>query len=103
MADINDRGDDIIDAAEAERRRRRRQVEDDDVVEDIDDDDDDDDDDAMKALQAKAAALRAADPSLSRERAFAKAYTDPANRDLAAAERRGAMAKLAKSMMRAAR
>jgi len=45
-------------------------------------------DDAMDALTAKAAELRRGDPSLTAEMAFSKAYSDPANRKLAARERR---------------
>ena len=39
-------------------------------------------------LLAKAEELRKKEPALSEAQAFAKAYGDPANRDLAAAERR---------------
>ena len=44
-------------------------------------------DNALDALKAKAAELRKAHPELSESQAFAKVYTDPANRALAAAER----------------
>jgi hypothetical protein len=42
---------------------------------------------AYAALVAKGEALRKADPSLTKEMAFAKAFSDPANRELARAER----------------
>lgn len=42
---------------------------------------------AIDALNAKAAELRKADPKLSEAQAFAKAYNDPANKDLAAQEK----------------
>jgi hypothetical protein len=42
---------------------------------------------AYAALVAKGEALRAADPSLTREMGFAKAFSAPENRELAAAER----------------
>jgi hypothetical protein len=45
-------------------------------------------DDAMSAIEVKADELRAADPSLTKEMAFAAAYSDPKNRELAKAERR---------------
>jgi hypothetical protein len=44
--------------------------------------------DALAALERLATALRRQYPELTREKAFAKVYTDPANRALAAAERR---------------
>jgi hypothetical protein len=44
---------------------------------------------AYNALMEKAAELRAQNPTLSKEQAFAKAYSDPANAELAAAERLG--------------
>ncbi len=44
--------------------------------------------DEMDTLVAKAAELRKADPKLTEAQAFAKVYTDPANRKIAAAERR---------------
>ena len=44
--------------------------------------------DEHDALVAKAAELRKVNPALSEEQAYAKAYLDPANRKLAAAERR---------------
>lgn len=44
--------------------------------------------DEMDALKAKAAELRKSDPKLTEEQAFAKVYADPANRKIAAAERR---------------
>ena len=43
--------------------------------------------DEVDVIKAKAAELRKADPKLSEEQAFAKAYADPANRKIAAAER----------------
>jgi hypothetical protein len=43
---------------------------------------------AYEALMAKADELRKREPHLSREQSFAKAFSDPANRELAAAERR---------------
>jgi hypothetical protein len=43
---------------------------------------------ALAAITAKAAELRKADPDLTEEQAFARAYTSPANRALAVAERR---------------
>jgi hypothetical protein len=43
---------------------------------------------AYQALLRKAAELRKADPTLSDAVSFAKAFTDPADRDLAARERR---------------
>ncbi|HZZ22021.1 MAG TPA: hypothetical protein VFE60_05350 [Roseiarcus sp.] len=45
-------------------------------------------DDALDALTAKAADLCKADPSMTKEMAFARAYSDPRNRELAKAERR---------------
>jgi hypothetical protein len=45
-------------------------------------------DSAMALLKAKAEELRKSNPSLSPEQAFAKVYSDPANRKLAQAERR---------------
>jgi hypothetical protein len=45
-------------------------------------------DDAMSALDAKADELRAANPELTKERAFAAAYSAPENRELMKAERR---------------
>ena len=47
-------------------------------------------DNALDALKAKAAELRKAKPELTELQAFAKVYEDPANRALAAAERRSA-------------
>ena len=44
--------------------------------------------DAIDAIKAKAAELRKSNPNLTEDQAFAKAYTDPANRKLAAEERR---------------
>ena len=44
--------------------------------------------DEMDALNAKAAELRKANPELTQDQAFARAYSDPANRALAKAERR---------------
>ena len=44
-------------------------------------------DNALSAINAKARELRKADPSLSEAQAFAKAYTSPANRELAKLER----------------
>ena len=41
-------------------------------------------DNALDALKAKAAELRKAKPELAESQAFAKVYTDPANRALAA-------------------
>lgn len=49
---------------------------------------------AFEELTTKAAELRKAQPSLTPEQAFAKAYVDPANRALAAQERRSARAAL---------
>jgi hypothetical protein len=49
---------------------------------------------ALRSLELRAKQLRAADPSLTKEQSFAKAYCDPNNRDLVAAERRSAMKKL---------
>jgi hypothetical protein len=62
----------------------------------LDDDDEEDDDeengeensDALDEITEKAKALRRRDPTLTAEQAFAKAYTDPANRDLAKRERK---------------
>ena len=51
-------------------------------------------DNALGALKVKAAELRKASPELSESQAFAKAYTDPANRALAAAERQASRAAL---------
>jgi hypothetical protein len=45
---------------------------------------------ALDSLTAKAMELRKADPSLTPEQAFSKAYQDPANRSLAARERQAA-------------
>jgi hypothetical protein len=45
-------------------------------------------DSAIALLNAKAAEYRKAHPELSEEQAFAKVYSDPANRKLAQAERR---------------
>jgi hypothetical protein len=55
---------------------------------DEDEDEDESDIDALDEIAAKARELRKRDPSLSSEQAFAKAYTDPANRDLAKRERK---------------
>jgi hypothetical protein len=44
-------------------------------------------DDATSAIEAKADELRAANPELTKEMAFARAYSDPKNRELAKAER----------------
>jgi hypothetical protein len=60
----------------------------------LDDDDEEDDEetgedtDALDEINEKAKASRRRDPTLTAEQAFAKAYTDPANRDLAKRERR---------------
>jgi hypothetical protein len=62
----------------------------------LDDDDEEDDDeengeensDALDEITEKAKALRRRDPTLTAEQAFAKAYSDPANRELAKRERR---------------
>ena len=43
---------------------------------------------ALDRLNKLAAELREANPELSKSQAFAKVFSDPANRDLAAAERR---------------
>ena len=45
-------------------------------------------DDAMSAIEAKAAVLRKGDPSMTEAQAFARAYSDPRNHELAKAERR---------------
>lgn len=45
-------------------------------------------DDPIAQLTAKAEELRKSDPKLTREEAFAKVYSDPANAELARAERR---------------
>ena len=42
----------------------------------------------MSSLNAKAAELRKSHPELTEAQAFAKVYTDPANAELAKAERR---------------
>jgi hypothetical protein len=47
-------------------------------------------DEALDELNARAAELRKADPSLTPEQAFSKAYLDPRNRELAKAERSAA-------------
>ena len=44
---------------------------------------------ALFALECKAAEIRKANPDLSAAQAFSRAYTDPANREAAKAERRG--------------
>ena len=49
-------------------------------------------DNALDALKIKAAELRKANPELTESQAFAKVYTDPANRALANAERQSARA-----------
>jgi hypothetical protein len=58
----------------------------------LDDEEDDDEENgeetALDEIAEKAKALRRRDPTLTAEQAFAKAYTDPANRDLAKRERR---------------
>jgi hypothetical protein len=46
-------------------------------------------------LQGKAAELRKSDPRLTEAQAFAKAYSDPANRDIANAERAASYARFA--------
>jgi hypothetical protein len=62
-------------------------------VDDEDDDDRDDDwNDAIDALQAKAEELRKAQPHLSKEQSFAKAFES--NPDLARRERRASMVRL---------
>jgi hypothetical protein len=48
-------------------------------------------DGAVDEIWKRADELRRSDLSLTREQAFAKAYTDPSNRDLARAERQAAM------------
>lgn len=53
------------------------------------------DGDAMQQLLAKRDELRKLDPSLTQEKAFAKVYADPANRDLVAQEKRERMNKMA--------
>lgn len=53
------------------------------------------DGDAMQQLLAKRDELRKIDPSLTQEKAFAKVYADPANRDLVAQEKRERMNKMA--------
>jgi hypothetical protein len=50
---------------------------------------------AMKMLDLKAEELCKADPSLNKEVAFAKVYTDPANRELVETEKRERLAKAA--------
>lgn len=49
---------------------------------------------AMEALNGLAAQLRKREPHLTEAQAFAKAYQDPGNVELAKAERRGSVAKL---------
>ena len=49
---------------------------------------------AMLALEGAAEALRKANPELTKEQAFAKAYTDPANREAMKAEREASRARL---------
>ena len=44
--------------------------------------------DAYETLTAKAAELRKADPKLTQEQAFSKVYSDPANKDLVALEKK---------------
>jgi hypothetical protein len=51
-------------------------------------------DSALDALTVKAAELRREHPELSEAQAFAKAYSDPANRSLAVAERQASRAAL---------
>lgn len=53
------------------------------------------DGDAMQQLLAKRDELRKLDPSLTQEKAFAKVYADPANRDLVAQEKRERLNKMA--------
>jgi hypothetical protein len=50
-------------------------------------DDEADDTDALEKLQALGAEVRRRNPSLTREQAFAKAYTDPENAALVKRER----------------
>ena len=47
---------------------------------------------SLQRLNALAEELRKADPKLTKEQAFTKAYADPANRDLVQAERAEARA-----------
>jgi hypothetical protein len=56
---------------------------------------DDDPADALEQLQALAEEQHRRQPALSKAQAFAKVFTDPANRHLAAAERRQARARMA--------
>jgi hypothetical protein len=57
-------------------------------ADDDDENDDEENGDALDEINEKAKALRRRDPTLTAEQAFAKAYTDPANRELANRERR---------------
>ena len=50
---------------------------------------------ALAILQGKAAALRKAQPNLSKSQAFARVYSDPANAEIAAAERQASRARFA--------
>ena len=50
---------------------------------------------ALAILQGKAAALRKAQPNLSESQAFARVYGDPANAEIAAAERQASRARFA--------
>ena len=56
--------------------------------EDEEDEDEEETGDAVEEIAAKARELRRRDPTLTAEQAFAKAYSDPANRELAKRERR---------------
>jgi hypothetical protein len=52
-------------------------------------------DDPYEALKAKAEELRKVKPELSEQQAFAKVYTDPANAEIAKAERGASLARIA--------
>ena len=69
--------------------RRAHQIAKQGVADEPDDDDDEADDagDALREIEALAADIRRRFPTLSKQQAFTKAYTDPANSALAQRER----------------